>query len=193
MLITSLEPYICFLNQEGLARFCTENYEKPNSKNFSNYYMHLTNYSLNKESPKFILNKEDFLGINDATKRTLTSVKKNLEQMGHDVAGIMQRIEDLIMSFLTSMHPFLLYNFKNAFQKDVSKAKCSHILGFDVLLDSELKPWLLEINANPSLNIEHEYMGKDGKFVTEHSPLDEYVKGLVMEDAIRLIMKTPEK
>jgi len=51
---------------------------------------------------------------------------------------------------------------------------------------------LLECNANPSLNIEHEVMGKDYKPITEDSPLDEYVKWNVVEDAILLVNKKRE-
>ena len=51
VLISSCEPYLAYVNEEGLARFCTVDYEPPNQQNLSNYYMHLTNYSLNKESP----------------------------------------------------------------------------------------------------------------------------------------------
>lgn len=86
-----------------------------------------------------------------------------------------------------------MYNFKAVFQAKTDQAKCFHILGFDILLDSDAKPWLLEINGNPSLNIDHEYLGKDGKPIVEVSPLDEYVKTKVMEDAIAIIVRKPEK
>jgi hypothetical protein len=33
VLISSLEPYICYLNDDGLARFCTEDYEAPSAQN----------------------------------------------------------------------------------------------------------------------------------------------------------------
>lgn len=39
---------------------------------------------------------------------------------------------------------------------------CSaQILGFDILLMKNLKPMLLEVNANPSMRIEHEYEVSD--------------------------------
>jgi len=48
--VNKIEAYIC---DEGIARFCTSNYKKPDGLNMKNLYMHLTNYSLNKQSEKF--------------------------------------------------------------------------------------------------------------------------------------------
>jgi len=50
---------------------------------------------------------------------------------------------------------------------------CFEILGYDVLIDSDLKPWLLEANLSPSL--------------TPDSPLDLKLKGQVVADAFTLI------
>jgi len=65
-----------FIADEGLARFCTVKYEKPTKQNLKKTYMHLTNYSVNKNSKEY--NKDpdyqDILEPNDGTKRTLTSV-----------------------------------------------------------------------------------------------------------------------
>ena len=38
----------------------------------------------------------------------------------------------------------------------VSWASSLQILGFDILVTDELKPMLLEVNANPSLRIDYE-------------------------------------
>lgn len=67
-----------YLADEGLARFCTEKYRKPDKDNRTKSYMHLTNYSLNKHGEKFIGDEgiEDINEINQGSKRTLTSLFK---------------------------------------------------------------------------------------------------------------------
>lgn len=42
--------------KEGLARFATEDYKKPNKKNINDMCMHLTNYAVNKKSSKYYKN-----------------------------------------------------------------------------------------------------------------------------------------
>lgn len=50
---------------------------------------------------------------------------------------------------------------------------CFEILGFDIMLDSKCKPYLLEVNHSPSFSCD--------------SPLDERVKGELVRDTIRLL------
>ena len=60
VVIKGVEPIEAYLCDEGLARFCTSNYRKPDNINIKNLYMHLTNFSLNKNSDKFIQPEEEF-------------------------------------------------------------------------------------------------------------------------------------
>ena len=60
VVIYGIDPINAYLCDEGLARFCTHNYSKPNSQNYKNVFMHLTNYSINKKSAKFKLPDEQF-------------------------------------------------------------------------------------------------------------------------------------
>ena len=53
VLLTGLNPLRIYIHEEGLARFATENYEKPRPGNLDNMYVHLTNYSINKNNVKF--------------------------------------------------------------------------------------------------------------------------------------------
>jgi len=193
VLISSVKPMIAFLNEEGLARFCTEDYQPPTKENLKNYYMHLTNYNLNKLSPNYKYT-EEYIEINDGSKRTLTSLWKSVEKAGYSKETIMKQIRDLVQKLLVSIQPIIQFNYNTAFEgKD--NGKCFHVLGIDVLIDQDLKPWLIEINGNPSLNIEHELeqtMDKR-KAPTIISPVDKFVKEKVMEDAILISRKKPEK
>lgn len=54
-----------------------------------------------------------------------------------------------------------------------SESTCFEILGFDVLIDQNFKPWLLEVNHSPS-------------FCTE-SPLDFVVKKFLILDTLVLL------
>lgn len=51
-----------------------------------NLYMHLTNYSLNKQSDKFKVAGQDFADLNsNASKQLLTNLFKKLEKKGKNV------------------------------------------------------------------------------------------------------------
>jgi len=49
-------------------------------------------------------------------------------------------------------------------------------MGIDVILDNNCKPWLLEINANPSLSIEHLVDEEDENSESIISPVDKLIK-----------------
>ena len=53
---------------------------------------------------------------------------------------------------------------------------CFEILGFDVMIDSKLKPWLIEINYTPSF--------------TTDTPLDYVIKKDVVTEAIKIMNVT---
>ncbi|XP_036878140.2 tubulin polyglutamylase TTLL11 isoform X5 [Manis javanica] len=63
----------------------------------------------------------------------------------------------------------------------------AQILGFDILLMKNLKPMLLEVNANPSMRIEHEQELSPGVFENVPSLVDEEVKVAVIRDTLRLM------
>ena len=56
--LSPLEAHLC---TEGLARFCTAEYEEPCAENLSNAMAHLTNYSLNKSSDNFQHSEDPFV------------------------------------------------------------------------------------------------------------------------------------
>lgn len=67
-----------------------------------------------------------------------------------------------------------------------------HIFGIDILIDSNGKPWLLEINASPSLNMYVQQSVADSDDEEESklekvlSKLDKDVKCKIIKDAISI-------
>jgi len=61
VLIKGFDPVEAYLCEEGLGRFATSNYVQPNPYNMKNMFVHLTNYSLNKQSENYVACSDDFL------------------------------------------------------------------------------------------------------------------------------------
>jgi hypothetical protein len=75
-----------------------------------------------------------------------------------------------------------------------AKGDCFQLIGLDVFLDKNLKPWVLEINESPSLNIELCKEGGVGEGLIKHpSEVDRYIKSLCMGDAYKLMLSTRSK
>lgn len=53
VLVTSFNPLVVYLYEEGLVRFATVKYVSDRSR-INNRRMHLCNYSVNKSSPSYI-------------------------------------------------------------------------------------------------------------------------------------------
>lgn len=153
LLVANVDPLIAFLNEEGLARFCTEEYEEPTQENKSKAKsVHLTNFSLNKNNPNFV-HTDELTEINDGSKQTLSSYWKALEKAGYDVPKIRADIIRLNQELLKAMKPYLSYFQKCTYPRSEA-GKCFHVIGVDIILDHKCRPWVLEINASPSLNID---------------------------------------
>ena len=76
------------------------------------------------------------------------------------------------------MKPYILYACKKEW-KEAKGIKCCHIIGVDILFDSDLNAHLLEINSNPSLNVDlNQEDAREKKvkpfFKTEKERLEEF-------------------
>ncbi|XP_075252922.1 tubulin polyglutamylase TTLL11-like isoform X2 [Convolutriloba macropyga] len=194
VLLRNLRNVEIFLSREGMVRFCTLKYEMPSTSNKSKVYMHLTNYSLNKYSETYDYNNS----MTKGSKRLLSSVFNYLQAEGYDVSSLWTKIELISVKTVFAILPDLKVAYRDEIPPNKEGPQCFQILGFDILIDENFEPHLLEVNANPSLNLDHEIeIGEDGVTVGHpapnhpgyqlvHSPVDEEIKRPVVLESLLL-------
>ena len=84
------------------------------------------------------------------------------------------------------MTPYLEDQAKRNIGNDLSSIRCFQFLGIDILIDQNLKAWLMEINANPSLNMYLERELPTGEHEKVVSEIDKQLKTKVMTDGIKI-------
>ncbi|XP_011677514.1 tubulin polyglutamylase ttll6 isoform X1 [Strongylocentrotus purpuratus] len=170
VLVTSCDPFRIYVYKDGLVRFATVKYTDPTSSNVDDVCMHLTNYAINKHSSDFIRDDES------GHKRKITIVDQWFKNNGYDIDKIWRDIHDVIIKTLITAHPVLKHNYRTCFPNHIKGSGCFEILGFDVMLDKKLKPWLIEVNHSPSFHTD--------------AKLDKEVKEGLLYDTMNIINLT---
>lgn len=92
-----------------------------------------------------------------------------MEQVGIDMGLLWSRIYDVIIKTIICGEHHVLAAMRKS---NMSRTNCFELFGFDILVDSDLKPWLLEVNLSPSLATD--------------SPLDMTIKSTLLMDVFNL-------
>lgn len=147
VLVTSFSPLRIFIHEEGIVRFASNKYSK-NMDQIKNQFIHLTNYSVNKNSNEYLANNS--ADGEDGHKWTLKTLWRYLSTRHDnvDVNQIWASIIDLIIKTVISAESQILALLKQHLK---NRKSCFELLGFDIMLDDKFKLWLLEVNITPSL------------------------------------------
>lgn len=167
VLVTSVHPLRIYLFKDGLARFASVKYNDELTS-LNDRYMHLTNYSINRLSKNYTPN-EDFAAC-EGHKWTLQSLFQYLKsEKNVDTDALWNSMKDLVIKTVISGEASISSLTK---ANITSRYNCYELFGIDVLLDEDLKPWLLEVNISPSLH--------------SASPLDTHVKGPLVRAVLNI-------
>uniref|UniRef100_A0A1I8NC09 Tubulin-tyrosine ligase family n=1 Tax=Musca domestica TaxID=7370 RepID=A0A1I8NC09_MUSDO len=164
VLVTSMNPLRVFMYHNGLARFASVKYSDK-SDTLSDRCMHLTNYSINKFSSNYAKNED--VNACHGHKWTIKSLWNYLGNRGVHTELLWDALRSLVLRTILAGENSI----NNMIRTNVeSKYSCFELFGFDVLLDADLIPWLLEVNISPSLHSE--------------LPLDAHVKAPLVQSVL---------
>ena len=153
VLVTSYRPLRAYIHKHGFARFCTVEYS---NDDLDNAYVHLTNVAIQKHG-------DDYNG-NHGGKWSMGNLMLFLESTrGKEEAAKLGRKIDAV----------LIHSLRSCQNSIINDRHCFELYGYDVLIDDNLKPWLVEVNASPSLSTT--------------TPTDRMMKHAVLNDAFRII------
>ena len=106
--------------------------------------MHLTNYSVNKHNEFYERN----VGMDSGSKRSIRYFNEYLRRSDIDVALLWRNIADMITKTLIVGEPHVLHAYRMCRPgvPSYSDSVCFEVLGFDVMIDRKLRPWLIEVS-----------------------------------------------
>ncbi|XP_050440530.1 polyglutamylase complex subunit TTLL1 [Adelges cooleyi] len=133
VLVTSFRPLKAYLFKSGFCRFCTVKYNTSIGE-IENLFVHLTNVSVQKQG-------EEYNSIHGG-KLSIQNLRLFLESTRGKATtdALFDNIIWLIVHSLKSVS-YIMANDRHCFE----------CYGYDIIIDDNLKPWLIEVNASPSL------------------------------------------
>ncbi|CAJ1344364.1 unnamed protein product [Effrenium voratum] len=165
--VTSFNPLEAFVYKDGFARFTTVPYNT-SSEDIDNKFVHLTNSSIQRHNEDNFMQEE---GANatrreDAllggTKISFGMLQERLKACGVEWATVWAKMVEVILKSLCMAEDHIPFQV-NSFE----------LFGYDLMIDSKMKVWLIEVNSSPSMGQEH--------------LLDEQVKQPLINDTIDLV------
>lgn len=164
---TSFDPLRLYVYNEGLVRFASEPYPSPQNlvASLSNVYQHLTNYSINKTSSAYKEGSTDGAG----SKWSFHAFRRYFEAMSWDWDGAWEGVHDAIIKTFIAVEGTVCAKTSSVRHR----FNCFELYGFDIMLDENRAPHIIEVNVMPSLAC--------------GAAIDKHVKGQMIADMLTLV------
>ena len=152
VLVTRWRPLTAYTHTSGIVRFATTPYGEAG---LGARRAHLTNYAVNKTADRFVRSTGDAAeaGGCGGSIWSLAALKSRLK---HDLGAaratqVWREVDDVIVKTLCAATPAMCDACPPTGGSD---PRCFQLFGFDVLLDADARPWLLEVNGDPGIRTE---------------------------------------
>jgi len=134
VLVTSYNPLTVYMYRSGFARFSHARFNM-DASNLSDAMIHLTNVAVQKHNENYDEKR--------GGKWDLHSLKLYLMQTEEPekVNQLFHAIQDVILFSLLSVQKVMIQD-----------KHCFELYGYDIMIAKDFKPWLIEVNASPSLS-----------------------------------------
>jgi tubulin polyglutamylase TTLL5 len=175
VVVTSFKPLEAFVYRDGFARVSTQQYSlNPNDVN--NKFIHLTNSSIQKQNQQD-LKSDNPLNDKEGGNKDIGGSKISL--LGENgLWKLLERFQGIDSDLLwKNICLLIVKSLVIVDDKMTNQPCCFELFGYDVLIDNNLRPWLIEVNASPSL--------------ARENALDSRVKNNMLKDMIDLLEVTP--
>lgn len=173
VLVTSLDPLVAYLYGDGLAKFTSLPFGR-SAAELADPVRHVTN-NVVQQTNTTVIDPIRCLDLNDYGKK--------LREAGHDPEPIWANIRRLLAQTLIAHRQPMLTLTERISANPIG---CFELLGFDVMLDAALKPWIIECNMSPALG----NRGRDG---SEYAATHHRVKEPLIADMLAMISARPAR
>ena len=141
-LVSTIKPLKLYLYNEGLVRLASEKY------NFSvsdphNKYSFLTNLFINKKNQKKFIYPKNMKNMEDSNLWNLDTFQKYCARNNINYEKLYSEVGDIFIKMMITVREKIIDNIEKT---NLQYSNFYHLIGFDIILDENLKPYLLETN-----------------------------------------------
>eukprot|EP00891_Asterochloris_glomerata_P009798 jgi/Astpho2/9798/fgenesh1_pm.00149_%23_31_t len=159
IVVLNYKPLKVYKSSLGFARFCNIKYSSELAE-MDNQFVHLTNVAIQKHGEQY--------NSSHGNKWPLTNLRLYLEA----ACG-----EEATDKLFADIRMVIVHSLKACQNIMINDRHCFELYGYDIIVDDTLRPWLIEVNASPSLSAT--------------TPSDRILKSKVIHDTLQLA--TPEE
>lgn len=143
VLVTALDPLTVWVFDDGFTKLASRAFSTERA-DLGDVFRHLTNPDVQALNPEVRTSADNL---------TRPAYAELLRAQDADPEALFARIDLLLAATVAAARDELA---RTTWRTTNNPTGCFELLGIDVLIDAELRPWLLECNLNPSLSVEAE-------------------------------------